>query len=122
MSSNGTRLGVVSSSVLVRYVQFLLNIPYKTSLSNMHVFLSCSLFHITDLPRSGVQESVPMREGVRHALQEIAARYRSLLSTHDLSKVLATVVLTECQVHLLPSGCLNHFSATQKQLLFSMIV
>jgi hypothetical protein len=47
----------------------------------------------------GVQESVPLREGVRAALTAVLARYRGLLSGQHLSKVLATVVLAECQVH-----------------------
>ena len=58
----------------------------------------------------GVQEEVPMREGVPHCLRDITRRYCSLLSARHVSTVLATVVLTECEVRahttsLIPVCC-----------------
>lgn len=50
-----------------------------------------------------MQESVPLREGMRFVLQDLVSRYRGLMNSADISKVLATVVLTECQVCLIPA-------------------
>jgi hypothetical protein len=57
--------------------------------------------------RARLQESVPMREAVKYVFRDIATRYKDLLSGRDMSKVLATVVLTECQV---PHSSLYAFS------------